>query len=250
MMKEELVSIITPCYNAEKYIKDTYNSIINQTYKNWEWIIVDDMSNDKSCDIIKMFNDERIKLFEPKEKIGPANARNFAVNRAKGRYIAYLDADDLWLPKKLEKQIRFIKEKECAFSFTGYEFANKKGLPNGKKVYVPFEMQYKDALKNTTIWTTTVMFDLDKIEKSDIMMPNIKSEDTALWWSVIKKGYNAYGYNDILANYRRTSNSLSANKIEAIRRIWFLYRNIAELSIIKSLYYFIYYLINNMKRRL
>ena len=249
-MEEPLVSIITPCYNAEKFIIETYQSIKSQTYSKWEWIVVDDMSNDKSCDIIKKIDDKRVILLEPGEKLGPANARNYGINKASGRYIAYLDADDLWLPSKLELQLNFMKHNNCAFSFTGYEFANEKGIPNGKTVNVPDKMVYKDALRNTTIWTTTVIFDLNILEKKDIMMPNIKSEDTALWWEVLKKGYAAYGYNKNLAYYRRTKGSLSSNKFEAVRRIWCLYRKIANLNILQSTYCFLFYLKNTVKRRL
>lgn len=249
-MNEELVSIITPCYNAEKFILETYESIKNQTYQNWEWIIVDDQSTDDSCRLIKDIEDSRVRLYEPKEKLGPANARNYAVNNANGRFIAYIDADDLWLPKKLENQIKFMEDKDCAFSFTGYEFANEMGIPNGKKVKVPNKISYKEALKNTTISTITVIFDLSKITKKEIYMKNVKSEDTALWWSVLKKNINAYGYNEILSIYRRTHTSLSANKIEAIRRIWFLYRKVEKLGLVYSAYCFAFYSINAILRRI
>lgn len=249
-MSEQLVSIITPCYNAEKFILETYKSIKKQTYRNWEWIIVDDKSTDNSCQIIKEINDSKIVLYEPDEKLGPANARNLAVLKSNGRYIAYLDADDFWHPRKLEKQIEFMKTYRCGFSFTGYEFANCEGKLTGKKVVVPHTMRYKDSLKNTIIWTSTVVIDTTYICSKDIMMPDIKSEDTALWWNLLMKYSSAYGLNEVLAFYRRSSNTLSSNKIEAIRRIWYLYRKHENLSIIKSLYLFTFYLFNTIKKRI
>lgn len=249
-MQESLISIITPCYNAEKFIFDTYKSIKNQTYQNWEWIIVDDMSSDESCDIIEQFKDSKIRLYKPGKKLGPANARNYAVEKARGRYIAYIDADDLWFSNKLEIQVSFMERKGCAFSFTGYEFGNEKGIPNGKKIRVPKQMNYKEALKNTTIWTSTVMFDLMQIKKIDIYMPNIKSEDTALWWSLLKQGYTAYGLNEITAIYRRSMGTLSSNKVEAISRILQLYEFMGDINFFKKYYYFLNYLKNAVRRRI
>ena len=143
-----------------------------------------------------------------------------------------------------------MKEKNYEFSFTGYEFANESGIPNGKKVFVPSKMNYKDALKNTTIWTTTVMFDLNKLTKDDIYMPNVKSEDTACWWKILKKIDYAYGLNEILSFYRRSEGTLSSNKIEAIKRIWNLYRNVEKLNVFQSSYCFINYAFNTVRRRL
>ena len=172
------------------------------------------------------------------------------IRKAKGRYICFLDADDLWNKEKLEKQINFMKEKECAFSFTGYEFANENGIPNGKKVYIPKKLNYKSALKNTTISTITVMIDTKKMDKDLIYMNNVKSEDTATWWNILKNGYEAFGLNEILSFYRRSEGTLSSNKIEAIKRIWHLYRNVFKLGFFYSLYNFVFYAINAVKRRI
>lgn len=249
---EELVSIIIPVYNAEKYIQETINSILSQTYNNFEIILVDDISTDNSVEIIKenMKNDSRIKLITNTKKQGAAGVRNIGINYATGRYIAYIDADDYWVPSKLEKQIKFMKNNDCAFSFTGYEFARNDLTLTDKKVYVPKKMNYRKALKNTTIFTTTVMFDLNKITKDNIYMPIVKSEDTACWWSILKKGYIAYGLNEILAYYRRSNNTLSSNKFEAIKRIWNLYRNQENLGLLYSLYNFIFWAFNAVKRRI
>ncbi len=246
----ELITIIIPVYNSERFILDTINTIMDQTYKNWEAIFVNDCSTDKSLEILKKYASDKIKIVDLKKNCGPAIARNIGIRKAKGRYIAFLDADDLWNKKKLEKQITFMNEKQCVFSFTSYEFANEYGVPNGKKVFVPARINYKQALKNTTIWTSTVMLDVTKIVKRKIYMPNIKSEDTACWWKILKTNEFAYGLNDVLSFYRRTNTSLTSNKLEAIKRTWNLYRKQEKLNLTKSIYNFSFYIVNAIKRRI
>ena len=250
-MEEGLVSVVIPVYNAERFLKDTIKTLNDQTYTNWEAIFVNDCSKDNSVKIIEeeMKNNSRIKLINHEQNSGAAIARNTGTKNASGQYIAFLDADDLWNKEKLEKQLNFIKEKGCAFSFTGYEFANENGIGNGKVVHIPSQMNYKQALKNTTIWTSTVMFDMKKIDKELIKMPDVKSEDSATWWKILKNGYLAYGLNEVLSYYRRTAGTLSSNKLEAVRRIWNLYRNVENLNIFYSFYNFCFYAVNAVRRR-
>lgn len=248
-VNNDIVSIVVPVYNAEKFLKDTINSVLEQTYKNWELLLINDCSKDDSKKIAKPFLSDKIKWIDMQKNGGAALARNKGIDEAKGRYICFLDADDLWDKEKLEKQVNFMIEKDCEFSFTGYEFADENGKPNGKKVYIPEKINYKQALKNTTIWTSTVMFDMNKLKKDNIYMPNVKSEDTACWWKVLKKIDNAYGINEILSYYRRTEGTLSSNKFAAIKRIWNLYRNIEKLSLIYSIYCFCCYAFNAVRRR-
>lgn len=252
MTNNKLVSIIIPVYNASRFLEETINSIQEQTYSNWEAIFIDDCSSDNSYDIIKQYqkNDKRIKVIKNKINNGVAISRNNGIDYAKGEYLCFLDADDKWHPKKLEKQINFMQELNCEFSFTGYQFANEKCNPNGKIVSVPDKINYQQALKNTTIWTSTVMFDMGKLTKDDIYMPNIKrGQDTATWWKVLKKIEYAYGLNEVLSYYRRTNNSLSANKLTALKRTWNLYRNVEHLNIKSSLYNFCWYCFNAVRRR-
>ena len=252
MSKDKLVSIIIPVYNAASYLEETINSIQEQTYSNWEAIFIDDCSSDNSYNLIKKYQkeDKRIKLIKNKTNSGAAVSRNNGINHAEGDYLCFLDADDKWHPEKLEKQINFMQELNCEFSFTGYQFANEKCNPNGKIVSVPDKINYKQALKNTTIWTSTVMFDMNKLSKEDIRMPNIKrGQDTATWWKVLKKIQYAYGLNEVLSYYRRTNDSLSANKLTALKRTWNLYRNVEHLNIFYSMYCFFWYCVNAIKRR-
>lgn len=250
---KDTVSIIVPIYNAEKYILETVSCVKRQSYINWELLLIDDGSADKSKQVIEELlsrePDERIHLLV-QENSGAAHARNRGLNEASGRYIAYLDADDLWEEEKLEKQLAFMQEKKAAFSFTGYEFADENGLGMGKVVKVPASLSYKQALKNTTIFTSTVMFDTERISKELLSMPIIKSEDTALWFKVLRQGYVAHGLNENLVRYRRVDGSLSANKLEALRRIWNLYRKAEGLSVPYSVYNFCFWAVRAVKRRL
>lgn len=252
-MERDLISIVVPVYNAEKFLTDTINTVLQQTYENWELIFVDDKSTDRSKKIISEYlnKNKKIKLIENKENSGAAVSRNNGIKEAKGNYIAFLDADDLWKKEKLEKQLKFMKEINCAFSFTGYEFANEDGKGNGKIVKIPENINYKQSLKNTTIWTSTVMFDMKKLNKDIIKMPNIrKGQDTATWWKILKTGVEAYGLNENLSMYRRSSGTLSSNKFKALKRTWDLYRKVENLNIFYSFYNFLWYCFNAVKRRI
>ena len=236
-----MVSIVVPVYNAAKYIKDTIKMVEEQTYKDWELILVDDASRDGSADVIEEViksRKKRIRLIRKEVNAGAAEARNTGIDASSGRYIAFLDADDVWKSDKLEKQIAFMERTGAAFSFHAYEFGDEQARPTGKIVHVPKTLNFKQALSRTIIFTTTVMFDTEKIDMEIIHMPQVPSEDTATWWRILKSGFVAYGLDENLAIYRRPPKSLSSNKIEALRRIWFLYRNIAGLSVAESLFYF------------
>ena len=252
-MDQALVSIIVPVYNVEKYICETIECVRQQTYDKWELLLVEDCSKDNTEAVLEKYldevQDERVRLIRQEKNNGAARSRNLGLKKARGRYIAYLDADDLWVPEKLEKELAFMEKKQAAFAFTGYEFADENGKGLGKVVRVPETLTYKQALKNTTIFTTTVMFDTQKIDKNFLEMPIIKSEDTALWWKVLRKGYVAYGLDENLVRYRRVGKSLSSNKLEALRRIWNLYRKAEGMSIPSSAYHFCFWAVNAVLRR-
>ena len=251
---DELISIIVPVYNVEKYIEETISCVTAQTCKDWELLLVEDCGTDGTLEVIKrcMDNsgDARIRLIRQTTNQGAARARNRGLQEARGRYIAYLDADDLWVPEKLERELAFMKEKDAAFVFTGSEFADEQGRGTGKVVHVPHTLSYRQALSNTTIFTTTVMFDTEKIGKKRLEMPAVKSEDTALWFRVLREGYTAYGLDENLVRYRRPKRSLSSNKLEALRRIWNLYRRSEGLSLPSSAYHFCFWAFRAVARRI
>ncbi len=248
-----MVSIIVPVYNAVKYIETTIDMVSRQTYKDWELILVDDASTDGSADLIEKLvasQGKRVRLIRKSVNEGAAAARNTGIDASAGRYIAFLDADDVWMPDKLQKQIAFMEKTGAAFSFHSYEFGDDKANPTGKIVRAPKTLSFRQALSRTVIFTTTVMFDTEKIDMEIIHMPQVPSEDTATWWRILKSGYVAYGLDENLAIYRRPARSLSSNKIIAIQRIWFLYRNIADLSVMQSIFYFVGWAVRATLRRL
>ncbi|WP_408070015.1 glycosyltransferase family 2 protein [Butyrivibrio sp. JL13D10] len=247
------ISIVVPVFNAQDYILDTIRMVQRQTYENFELILVDDASSDRSTEIINAVlgeGDNRIKLIRTTVNKGAASARNAGISAATGRYLAFLDADDVWMEDKLEKELAFLRDKDAAFVFTAYEFGDENAKPTGRVVHVPESLSFREALSRTVIFTTTVMIDMDKLSKDTIYMPLIESEDTATWWSILKRGTVAYGLDEVLAIYRRPHKSLSSNKFAAIRRIWGLYRKIAGLSVISSLFYFMGWAVRATLRRL
>ena len=248
---DKLVSIIVPVYNAGAYIEETIDMVKAQTYENWELILVDDCSEDESRKKIEGRQEQdRIRLIAKKSNEGAARARNTGIEAARGRYIAFLDADDVWHIDKLEKEMRFLQDRQAGFVFTAYEFGDEQARPTGKVVHVPAELTYRQALSRTVIFTTTVLFDRKKIPDGLLHMPVVESEDTATWWQILREGYTAYGLDEVLAVYRRPAQSLSSNKITAVRRIWNLYRRQEKLSVAASAWYFVMWAYRATMRRL
>lgn len=250
--QELLVSIVTPVYNAAEFLADTIKTVQDQTYSNWELILVDDCSRDASVAIIRDFQkfDKRIKLVRMKQNSGAALSRNAGTKKAVGSYLAFLDADDIWMKAKLEKQISFMQKNDYAFTFTGYEFADKNGISTGKRVHTPATITYRQALKNHIIWTSTVVLDMSKIGKETAYMPNVRrGQDAATWWKILRQVNTAYSIDNSLALYRRTNSSLSANKFKAMKRTWYLLSKVEKLGLVLSMYNFAWYAYYAVKKR-
>lgn len=241
------VSVIIPMHNSSKYIEECIGSVLNQSYKNFEVIVVDDNSADNSVSIVENMNNDRIKIIKLDQNVGAATARNTGINAATGKLICFLDSDDYWAFDKLEKQVELIEQNNYEFIYSDYAY-----LKNGKVqhiAHVPESINYNQALKNTTIFTSTVMFNMELLSKDDIYMPSVqKGQDTLTWWKILKKGIIAHGINEVLAYYRVGEKSLSSNKFKALKRTWKLY-GLEHIGFFKKLYYFSCYICNAVKRR-
>lgn len=216
--QEFMISIVIPSYNASSFIKETIQSVQSQTYTNWEMIIIDDVSKDNTRELIKeeIKKDGRIQLIELQKNGGAAIARNIGINNAKGKYVAFLDSDDLWLPEKLEKQLEFMQNNDIAFSFTSYQIINQDGTLTDKVVHVPEKINYNGLLKNTIIGCLTVMLDIEKLGR--VQMPNIRTrQDTATWLKILRQGHYAYGLDEVLSKYRKVENSISSKNLKWLK---------------------------------
>ncbi|GAA5142150.1 glycosyltransferase family 2 protein [Thalassotalea piscium] len=240
-----LVSIITPSYNSSSHIRATYESIIAQTYLNWEWLITDDCSTDESWQLIQEFaqQDNRIKPLQNAVNSGAAVSRNNSIIRSEGEFIAFLDSDDIWLPQKLELHIAFMQKNYADLSFTSYYLIDELG--NTLNTVVDSKLKgafsYNDMLlKKATMGCCTVI--VRKNAFTDITMPLIRAgQDYALWLKLLKTGKNAVIYNKPLSQYRIVSNSLSRNKYKKALKIWQVYREIEQLNLLKASYVFCHY---------
>ena len=250
MYNNDLVSIITPMYNASAYVKDTIESVIKQTYTNWEMIIVDDCSSDDSASIVESFiqKDKRIKLYKQSNNSGIAKSRNLALEKAKGRYVAFLDSDDTWYPNKLNIQIKYMQEKNIHFCHSACDIMLEDGSKTQKVRYVPEIVDYKGLLPGDVIACLTVVIDRNFI--ANPTMPYIRHEDYAAWLDILKTGEKAYGINEILATYRVSAKSDSGNKIRAAKWNWDIYRKYLKIPFLKSVYYFIGYAFKAVAKRL
>ena len=242
-MINSLVSIITPMYDSERFIESAIRSVQAQTYQNWEMVIIDDASKDKSIDIVRicMDQDKRIKLIALDINSGSAKARNEGLKISLGRYIAFLDSDDLWVPDKLKKQLIFMENNKLPITFTAYRKINENGEHRGEVNIDKTKISYIDLLKTNHIGCLTAMIDV-KLLGGKIYMPLIrKRHDHAFWLSILKRGHIAYGLNEILSIYRIRKKSLSYNKLAMLPYQWKLYRDLENMSFMRSLLHMILY---------
>jgi len=248
-MNLPLVSIITPSYNSSKFIKETIASVQAQTYTYWEMLITDDGSTDHSLEIIKEIsnNDPRVKYFSINNS-GPAIARNNSIKYATGKYLAFLDSDDLWMPNKLALQIKFMKKNNYNFTFTSYMMIDEKSnIIKNSLISSSLKISYNDMLSENSIGCLTAVYDQEQIGK--IYMPNIrKRQDYGLWFKILKNEKFAYGMKESLAYYRIGQSSLSKNKFELIKWNWILFHNVEKHSFIKSSYYLLLNIFNKLKK--
>ena len=236
----DLVSIVVPVYNAEKFLERTIESVLAQTYTSWELLLIDDCSTDTSRDIMKRYENDKIHCFYCEKNSGPANARNIGIDHAKGNYLAYVDSGDMWEPQKLEKQMAFMKAGDYAFTFTSYEFADEDANRSGVVSHAPARVDYQSLLKSSTIAPSAIIFDRSRISNELMKMPlGVEREDYAALFRILRQGIVAYGLDEILTIYCRHTGAHSGNKWKAVLGKWQLYREMEGFSVPKSLYYLV-----------
>jgi len=243
--KHNLVSVITPNYNCSEFISQTIESVIAQTYQNWEMLIIDDCSTDNSIEIIEKYinKDKRINLLKTKSNSGsPIEPRNIGIKNAKGRFIAFLDSDDLWLPDKLEHQIPLFDNENVAIVYSNYEKMTDEGERKNRIIKAPERLNFAQLLKSNYIGCLTAMYDVSKSGK--VYFCNFRHEDYVLWLTILRVGYIAINTNTIGALYRIRKNSITSKKIMILKWQWIIYRDFLKLSIFNSVYYFCFYAIN------
>lgn len=241
-MMEPLVSIITPVHNSAAYVADTIASVQAQTYSNWELILVDDASADGSVAIIEKLSaaDNRIKLYSSKENRGAAKTRNEAIEHAQGRYIAFLDSDDQWMPDKLEKQVNYMQQTGALLTHTYYRLMDANGQAQERVIKAPQKLTYQQMLDFNFIGCLTGMYNAEQLGKH--YMPDIpKRQDYALWLSIMRSGVTAYAIPEVLALYRTGHASLSSNKLKVIGYNWQILRELEKQPVYKAVYHFARY---------
>lgn len=236
------VSVIIPSFNSYEYTKRAIESVINQSEKSIEILITDDWSSDGTYEKLKkQFNKtSEVKIFQLPQNMGPAHARNNSIKYSNGRFIAFLDSDDVWYEDKLSIQLAFMEKHRVPFSYTAYQTVDDKGNLIRGKINVPNTLSYNDLLRTCDIYCSTVIYDTNYFGK--VLMPKIrKRQDYGLWLKLLKKTDLAYGINEVLMRYQLTSNSVSRNKFKAAKFQFNVYYNIEKLGFFKSIYYIVIY---------
>lgn len=247
MTEHPLVSVVMPAHNAAGFISESISSIQKQTYENWELLVIDDASHDNTSQLVEEFmaGDQRIKLHSLPANQGAGFARNIGIKASKGAYISFLDADDLWLPQKLQIQLQFMEDQKVEVCYTSYELIDEKGRSKGEKIEALENLPFNKLLKANYIGNLTGIYDAERLGK--IYCPLIrKRQDWGLWLLAVKKAGTAKGIKEPLAQYRLRKHSISGNKWEMLGYNFKVYREVLKLSAVKSSYRMILFLFEQL----
>jgi len=247
--EDGIVSIITPVYNSSSFIEETIESVIAQSLATWELLLIDDCSNDQSPVIIDGYTkrDRRIRTVRLERNSGAAAARNRGLMEARGRYVAFVDSDDLWTPLKLEKQLRLMRASGAGFCYTAIEMIDENDSIIKPQRPIKPVVDYSYLLSNTVIACSSVV--IDRLAMGDFRMPNVrKGQDFATWLMLLRGGEKAYGIDETLVRYRVARGSISSNKLGALKRTWHIYRDQEHLRMLKSVFYFSLYTLHAVKK--
>lgn len=245
-----LVSVIIPVYNSSKYILASLQSVTDQSYPNIEVIVIDDCSTDNSWNLVNEYaiKHKELKCIKLKSNLGAAVARNVGINKANGKYLAFLDSDDLWEKDKLSRQVTLLEEKKCAFCYCSYRIVNQDNKILVDSTEILFEVFYKDLLKKTVVSTPTVLINLEITGK--ILMPLRRTgQDYAYWLILLKKFGPGIGISEQLVTVRKRSNSLSKNKFQNIIDVYQIQKNQEKLSPMLIYFNIISYVFFTIKKR-
>lgn len=247
--RQGFISIVTPVYNGADYLDETIQSVLGQSLGDFEWVLVDDASTDQSAQLIQTYDDPRIRLIQLDRNQGAAVARNTGLQAAVGQYIAFIDADDVWHPDKLAKQLAFMEATGYPFTYTNIAYMSEEGNLVKSGVDLPPSLDYAGLLKNTAIACSTVM--IDRQQLGHFEMPLLrKGQDTATWLMLMRtRKVSAYGLDQVLNKYRQRQGSISSNKLQALKRTWNTYYRVEQLPLPQAVYYFLCYVANAIKRR-
>lgn len=247
-MSRDLVSIVVPAYRAAPHIGRTIESVLAQTHGEWEMLVADDCSPDDTREIVAQWaaREPRIRLIALERNGGPAMARNAALQRASGRWIAFLDSDDMWLPQKLQRSLAHARSQRAALVYTGFRRISHDESRVGEFIHVPPTLTYRQLLGNTAIATSTVL--IDREIAGEVRMERVFYDDFVCWLSILKRGHVAHGLDEDLMRYRVLAQSVSRDKGRSAREVWKTYRRIERLGPLASSWYFTRYAANALRK--
>ena len=245
-----MVSIVMPAYNAQDYIQEAIQSVLQQTYTEWELLVIDDASSDRTAEIVNQLvrKDSRVHYIKNKANIGAAESRNRGVELAEGQWIAFLDSDDCWHPDKLKRQLDLAEKHRAEFVFSGSAFMNKDGRRLEYYLAVPEQISYSQLLKQNIISCSSVLIKKSLIADFPMKHAEDMHEDFAVWLQILKnRNLQAFGINEPLLIYRITAASKSGNKIRAARMTYRVYRYLG-LSVFEAIYYWLWYVCRSLRK--
>ena len=243
-----LISIIMAAYNAEKTIELAIESVLNQTYSNFELLVINDCSKDRTAKLVEAFSakDNRVRLISNEKNCGVSYTRKHGLEEAKGPWIAILDSDDAWAPEKLEKQIELQNRTNAELLFTGSAFMNSEGYPVDWYLHAPVEVTYRQLLKQNVLSNSSALVRKELYAKHYAIGDEMH-EDFAIWLSILKEGKKAYGVDEPLLIYRIAKSSKSGNKVKAAKMNWNTYRYVG-LNLMEAIYYECWYIFNGIRK--
>lgn len=247
--EKDMVSIVMPAYNMERYIEAAVCSVQAQTYENWELLVIDDCSRDATCEIVERLaaEDPRIRLIRNKQNMGVSRTRNRGIEMSRGRYVAFLDSDDMWRPGKLECQIEALERTGADFSYCSYAIVDAEGKQAKPDYMVPTRITYESLLRENVVGCSTVLIEAPVI-KANLFGSGFYHEDYVLWVKLLKDGLKAVGCGEVLADWRYIENSRSFNKFRAAKNRWHIYRRFLGLSYVKSVQLLMCYATAGLKK--